>query len=238
MGNKKEKLVKTNWIIFLLWKRDRKLMKIWRKRFSDLKRYQIFWNLLIPNAEKKKKTLIMRKQLPFRGLWKKKQKNNCYLLAKWRTNIKFPIASLMKSYSGYSKLRTNTVKNISQKIPWTSQNSRENTAMWNRTLCWRSLFHPAFRFIMWIVIQTRYYDSHLDSSDFQYYKKLPSYWVIQLDVWVVTSKQTNKQTNKQENTKMIWQKVDNPIPWINLSTVHNTVGFPTAYWVDSDLCGG
>ena len=73
MGKKKEKLVKTNRILFLLWKRDRKLMKIWWKKFSDLKRYDIFGNLLIPNTENQKRTLIMRKQLPFRGLRKNRR---------------------------------------------------------------------------------------------------------------------------------------------------------------------
>ena len=58
---------------FLLWKRDGKLMKIWWKKFSGLKWYQIFRNLLIPNTENQKKTLIMRKQLPFRGLRKNRR---------------------------------------------------------------------------------------------------------------------------------------------------------------------
>ena len=73
MGNKKEKLVKQIEFFFLLWKRDGKLMKIWWKKFSHLKRYQIFRNLLIPNTENQKKTLIMRKQLPFRGLRKNRR---------------------------------------------------------------------------------------------------------------------------------------------------------------------
>ena len=80
-GNKKEKLVKTNW--------ERKVMKIRWKKFSHPKRYQIFRNRLIPNTENQKKTLIMGKQLPFSGL-RKKQKNNGSLLTKWRTKIKFP----------------------------------------------------------------------------------------------------------------------------------------------------
>ena len=122
--NKKEKLVKTNLVLFLLWKRDRKKMKIRWKKFSLLKRYQIFSYRLIPNTENQKKTLIMRKQQPFRGL-RKKQKNNSYLLTKWRTKIKFP--SVHEIYSGYSRLHTNTFKNLRQKTPWTSQTPRENT---------------------------------------------------------------------------------------------------------------
>ena len=89
MWNKKEKLVKTNSIFFLLWKRDRKVMKIRWKKLSHLKRYQIFSYRSIPNTENQRKTLIVRKQQPFRGL-RKKQKNNSYLLTKWRTKIKFP----------------------------------------------------------------------------------------------------------------------------------------------------
>ena len=73
MWNKIEKLIKTNWVLFLLWKRDRKVMKIRWKKFSHLKWYQIFQNRLIPNNENQKKTLIMRKQLPFRGLRKNRR---------------------------------------------------------------------------------------------------------------------------------------------------------------------
>ena len=65
-------------------------MKIRWKKFSHLKRYQIFSYRLIPNTENQKKTLIMRKQQPFRGLRKKQiEKNYSYLLTKWRTKIKF-----------------------------------------------------------------------------------------------------------------------------------------------------
>ena len=73
MWNKIEMLIKTNWVLFSLWKRDRKVMKIRWKKFSHLKWYQIFQNRLIPNNENQKKTLIMRKQLPFRGLRKNRR---------------------------------------------------------------------------------------------------------------------------------------------------------------------
>ena len=56
---------------FLLWKGDRTVMEIWWKKFSHLKRHQIFWNRLIPKTEHWKKTLILRKQLLFVGLRKK-----------------------------------------------------------------------------------------------------------------------------------------------------------------------
>ena len=127
-----------------------------------------------PNTENKKKTLIMRKQLSFRGLRKNRRITVTYWPSEERT-LNSQLQVFMKAYSGIQTLLKII---ISQKTPWTSQNSRENTAMWNRTLLWRSLFHPVFGFIIWIVIQTPYYDSHLDSSDFQCYKKLPSYWVI------------------------------------------------------------
>ena len=87
MGNKKEKLVKTV-------EKRQEIDENPVEEVQWLKRYQIFQNLLIPNTENQKKTLIMRKQLPFLKGAQKKQKNNCYLLTKWRTNIKFPIARL------------------------------------------------------------------------------------------------------------------------------------------------
>ena len=37
--------------------------------------------------------------------------------------------------------------------------------------------------------------------------------------------------------KLSWQKVDNPIPGINLSPVDNAIGFPNTYWLDSELSG-
>ena len=50
--------------------------------------------------------------------------------------LKLPVSSQVDNYifiSGYSRIRTNTVKNYSQNTPWPSQNPRENTAICNVT---------------------------------------------------------------------------------------------------------
>lgn len=63
-----------------------------------------------PNTENKKKTLIMRKQLSFRGLRKNRRITVTYWPSEERT-LNSQLQVFMKAYSGYSKLRTNSVKN-------------------------------------------------------------------------------------------------------------------------------
>ena len=86
----KQKACQNKLSSFFTVEKRQKVMKIQWKKFSHLKRYQIFCYRLIANTENQKKTLIMRKQQPFRGLRKKQiEKNYSYLLTKWRTKIKF-----------------------------------------------------------------------------------------------------------------------------------------------------
>ena len=77
-----------------------KIVATWLKN-HDLKWYQIFRNLLIPNTENKKKTLIMRKQLPFTGLRKNRRITVTYRPSEEQT-LNSQLQVFMKSYSGYS----------------------------------------------------------------------------------------------------------------------------------------
>ena len=92
MGNKKEKLVKTV-------EKRQEIDENPVEEVQWLKRYQIFQNLLIPNTENQKKTLIMRKQLPFKGLRKNRRITFTYWPSEELT-LNSQLQDFMKSYSG------------------------------------------------------------------------------------------------------------------------------------------
>ena len=92
MGNKKEKLVKTV-------EKRQEIDENPVEEVQWLKRYQIFQNLLIPNTENQKKTLIMRKQLPFKGLRKNRRITVTYWPSEELT-LNSQLQDFMKSYSG------------------------------------------------------------------------------------------------------------------------------------------
>ena len=109
MGKKKEKLVKKIEFFFYCGKETENGENLveevqWPKTIPNLLKS------INPNTENKKKTLIMRKQLSFRGLRKNRRITVTYWPSEERT-LNSQLQVFMKAYSGYSKLRTNSVKN-------------------------------------------------------------------------------------------------------------------------------